>query len=74
MDLIDFHSIRGRKFGPFHHLDLVIQLNPQLSITKAHRIEQKLRWAIQHHCSHVQEVIIHLDHEPTSILLDKQFP
>jgi divalent metal cation (Fe/Co/Zn/Cd) transporter len=44
-------------------LDLVIQLNPQLSITKAHEIEQKVRLAIKQHCSHVQEVIIHIDAE-----------
>ncbi|EPB92381.1 hypothetical protein HMPREF1544_00679 [Mucor circinelloides 1006PhL] len=62
-DLLDFYSIRGRKFGPFHHLDLVIQLNPQLSITKAHGIEQKVRLAIKQHCNHVQEVIIHIDAE-----------
>ncbi|KAK4512896.1 uncharacterized protein ATC70_003606 [Mucor velutinosus] len=62
-DLLDFYSIRGRKFGPFHHLDLVIQLNPHLSITRAHDIEQKVRLAIKHHFSHVQEVIIHIDAE-----------
>ncbi|KAI8642341.1 cation efflux protein [Parasitella parasitica] len=62
-DLFDFYSVRGRKFGPFHHLDLVIQLNPRLSISRAHEIEQKVRLAIKKDCAHVQEVIIHIDAE-----------
>ncbi|KAI8876715.1 cation efflux protein [Backusella circina FSU 941] len=63
VDLLDFHSIRGRKFGPFHHLDLVLRLNPNLSLTRAHDLEQRVRVAIKNQCSYVQEVIIHIDTE-----------
>ncbi|KAL0073469.1 cation efflux family-domain-containing protein [Phycomyces blakesleeanus] len=62
-DLIDFHSIRGRKMGPFHHLDLVLQLNPQLTISQAHRIEQLVRHTIKTECKLIQEVLVHLDAE-----------
>ncbi|KAG2204672.1 hypothetical protein INT47_011967 [Mucor saturninus] len=62
-DLLDFYSIRGRKFGPFQHLDLTLQLNPDLAIYKAHAIEQRVRQTIKANCGHVQEVIIHIDAE-----------
>ncbi|KAI8394055.1 cation efflux family-domain-containing protein [Radiomyces spectabilis] len=62
-DLVDFHSVRGRKLGPFQHLDLILQLNPQLPVAKAHSIEQQVRSAIKTECSNVQEVLIHLDAE-----------
>ncbi|GAA5803425.1 hypothetical protein HPULCUR_008907 [Helicostylum pulchrum] len=65
-NILDFYSIRGRKFGPFHHLDLTLQLNPNLPIYQAHAIEQSVRLAIKQKCSHVQEVIIHIDAEKQS--------
>ncbi|KAG2236206.1 hypothetical protein INT48_003825 [Thamnidium elegans] len=65
-NILDFYSIRGRKFGPFHHLDLTLQLNPNLPIYQAHAIEQSVRLAIKQKCCHVQEVIIHIDAEKQS--------
>ncbi|OZJ04288.1 hypothetical protein BZG36_02578 [Bifiguratus adelaidae] len=44
-DLIDFHSIRGRKAGPFILVDLILQVNPTLTVEKAHRVEDAVRRA-----------------------------
>ncbi|KAG0185018.1 hypothetical protein DFQ28_010085 [Apophysomyces sp. BC1034] len=59
--LIDFHSIRGRKMGPFNHLDLVLQVSPELQVSQAQRIEQLVRTAIKRDCQQVQEVLVTLD-------------
>ncbi|CAO3594583.1 unnamed protein product [Absidia cylindrospora] len=62
-ELIDFHSIRGRKLGPFKHLDMILQLNPTLSVEQAHRIEQLVRVTVKKEVSMVQEILIHIDAE-----------
>lgn len=62
IDLIDFHSLRGRKFGPFHHIDLTLQLKGHVSMVRANAIEDKVRNVIKTKCQHVQEVKIHLRH------------
>ncbi|KAI8067902.1 cation efflux protein [Gongronella butleri] len=62
-DLIDYYALRGRKVGPFQHLDMILQLNPKLPVDQAHRIEQRVRATIKKECTFVQEILIHLDAE-----------
>ncbi|KAF7727828.1 hypothetical protein EC973_006941 [Apophysomyces ossiformis] len=59
--LIDFHSVRGRKMGPFNHLDLVLRIEPELQVSQVQRIEQLVRAAIKRDCGQVQEVLVLLD-------------
>ncbi|RUS25580.1 cation efflux family-domain-containing protein [Jimgerdemannia flammicorona] len=62
-NIIDFHSIRGRKAGPFLLVDLVLQVNPDLTVSKAHHVEEVVRRAVKQQCQQVKEVLIHLDAE-----------
>ncbi|KAI8077821.1 cation efflux family-domain-containing protein [Halteromyces radiatus] len=61
--LVDFYSIRGRKLGPFKHLDMILQLDPKLPVEQAHRIEQKVRATVKKEIPMVQEILIHVDAE-----------
>lgn len=61
LDLIQFHSVRGRKQGPYNQVDLVLQLNPDMSMQKAHQLEQKVRASVKSHCENVENVLIYLE-------------
>ncbi|KAI8885146.1 cation efflux protein [Backusella circina FSU 941] len=59
-DLIDFHSVRGRKQGRFNHIDLVLQTSPTLTMSKANELERRVASSIRNRCEHVQDVSIFL--------------
>ncbi|CAO3643602.1 unnamed protein product [Cunninghamella echinulata] len=61
--LLDFYYIRGRKVGPFKHLDLILHLDPKITIDQAHGIEQNVRSSVKKEVPMVQEILIHLDAE-----------
>ncbi|CAO3612640.1 unnamed protein product [Cunninghamella blakesleeana] len=61
--LLDFYYIRGRKVGPFKHLDMILHLDPKITIDQAHGIEQHVRSTIKKEVPMVQEILIHLDAE-----------
>lgn len=61
LDLIDFHSVRGRKQGPFNQVDLVLQLNPTMTMHKAHQLEEHVRSSVKSNCENVQNVLIYLE-------------
>ncbi|KAI9270436.1 cation efflux family-domain-containing protein [Phascolomyces articulosus] len=60
-DMIDFHSIRGRKQGPFQHVDLIIQVDPSLPMGKAHRLEEIVQSTVKKQFPEIQQVLIYLD-------------
>ncbi|OAD04638.1 hypothetical protein MUCCIDRAFT_79742 [Mucor lusitanicus CBS 277.49] len=61
LDLINFHSVRGRKQGPFNHIDLVLQVNPTISMEKAYRIEELVRASVKSNCDNIQDILIYLE-------------
>lgn len=61
LDLIHFHSVRGRKQGPFNHIDLVLQLNPAISMEKAYQIEELVRSSVKENCDNIQDIMIYLE-------------
>ncbi|KAI8061817.1 cation efflux family-domain-containing protein [Gilbertella persicaria] len=61
LDVVNFHSVRGRKVGPFNHIDLVLQLNPSIPMQKAYQLEEKVRLSIKKSCKNVQNVAIYLE-------------
>ncbi|CEP15295.1 hypothetical protein [Parasitella parasitica] len=61
LDLVNFHSVRGRKQGPFTHIDLVLQLNPAISMEKAYQIEELVRSSVKSNCENVQDILIYLE-------------
>ncbi|CAI2187942.1 4293_t:CDS:2, partial [Funneliformis geosporum] len=65
-NIVNFHNIRGRKSGPFYLIDMILQVNPDLTISKAHNIEEQVRQAVKKECKCVKEVLMHLDVEDQS--------
>ncbi|KAG2233376.1 cation efflux family-domain-containing protein [Thamnidium elegans] len=61
LDLIDFHSVRGRKQGPFNQVDLVLRLNSTMTMRKAHQLEEQVRSSVKSNCENVQNVLIYLE-------------
>ncbi|KAG9294153.1 hypothetical protein G9A89_021512 [Geosiphon pyriformis] len=59
----NLHSIRGRKSGPFNLIDMVLQVPPDISVSRARQVEERVRNAIKNECKNVTEVMIHLDVE-----------
>ncbi|RCH93503.1 hypothetical protein CU097_002094 [Rhizopus azygosporus] len=60
-DLVNFHSIRGRKQGRYNHIDLVLQLNPAMSMQKAHQLEQLVKDTVKNDCRNIQDILIYLE-------------
>lgn len=59
--LIDFHSVRGRKQGPFNQVDLVLQLSPTVTMQKAHQLEEQVRNSVRTNCDNIQNILIYLE-------------
>ncbi|KAI9316255.1 cation efflux protein [Dichotomocladium elegans] len=59
--LVDFHSLRGRKLGPFYHIDVVLKVDPHLSIQDADGLKQRIRSEVQRDCEHVQRMLMRLE-------------
>ena len=41
----------------------MLQVNPDLTVSKAHHIEEQVRKAVKNECKSVKEVLMHLDAE-----------
>lgn len=54
-------KIRIQQFGPDAHVDIDIEVDPNLSVLNAHTISQKVRSAIQKEWSSVRDVIVHIE-------------
>lgn len=48
-------------FGPNAHVDIDIEVEPELTVEAAHRISQKVRFEIQKELPQVQDVIVHIE-------------
>lgn len=59
--MLGFHSLRGRKQGPFHHVDLVLRVDRQLPMHKAHHLEQVVQDSIKRQFPDIQQVMIYLE-------------
>lgn len=62
--------MRGRKQGPFNHIDLVLQLNPTISMKKAYQLEEQVRSSVKENCENIQDVLIYLQ-DPAASHQDK---
>jgi cation diffusion facilitator family transporter len=54
-------KIRIQLYGPDAHVDIDIEVDPNLSVEKAHRISQKVRAEIQKIWPAVQDVTVHIE-------------
>lgn len=59
--LVNFHSVRGRKQGPFNQVDLVLQLSPDVTMHKAHQLEEQVRSSVRSNCENIQNILIYLE-------------
>lgn len=54
-------KIRIQLYGPDAHVDIDVEVDPGLSVDKAHAISQKVRLEIQKELPEVQDVIVHIE-------------
>lgn len=54
-------KLRVMRYGPDAHVDIDIEVDPELSVMKAHRIAQHVRAKIQDTCPEVQDVMVHIE-------------
>lgn len=54
-------KIRIQTYGPDAHVDIDIEVDPDLSVEKAHKISQNTRAAIQKEWPFVRDVIVHIE-------------
>jgi len=54
-------KIRIQMYGPDAHVDIDVEVNPQLTVDVAHLISQKVRLEIQREWPAVRDVIVHLE-------------
>lgn len=54
-------KLRVMRYGPDAHVDIDIEVDPDLSVMHAHRIAQHVRAKIQDKCPEVQDVMVHVE-------------
>lgn len=54
-------KLRVQRYGPDAHVDIDIEVDPKLSVMKAHRIAQEVRASIQEELAEVQDVMVHVE-------------
>lgn len=57
----DTEKIRIQLYGPDAHVDIDIEVDPELSVERAHEISQKVRAEIQKKWSAVRDVTVHIE-------------
>ncbi|GJP85835.1 hypothetical protein CLOP_g15930 [Closterium sp. NIES-67] len=55
------HNLRGRRMGPWLHVDAHIEVDPSLSVAAAHDIAQAARHHLQRHFPSITEALFHID-------------
>ncbi len=59
--VLETEKIRIQLYGPDAHVDIDIEVDPELSVEKAHKISQKTRAAIQEDWPFVRDVTVHIE-------------
>jgi cation diffusion facilitator family transporter len=54
-------KIRIQMCGPDAHVDIDVEVDPDLAVVKAHEISQRVRYEIQKAWPQVQEVMVHIE-------------
>lgn len=58
---LDTEKIRIQRYGPDAHIDIDVEVDPQLTVEKAHEISQKVRVEIQKDWPAVRDVTVHIE-------------
>ncbi|XP_059659527.1 metal tolerance protein 2 [Cornus florida] len=70
-----WHHLRGRRAGSSLYLDVIIEVDPFLSVSAAHDVDENVRRQIQKYHPEVAEVFIHIEPAISQILpstMDRQ--
>ncbi|MCB1111078.1 MAG: cation transporter [Chlamydiales bacterium] len=59
--VLDTEKIRIQQYGPDAHVDIDIEVDPNLPVDQAHRISQKVRANIQEMWPQVRDVTVHIE-------------
>lgn len=59
--VLGYEKLRVQRYGPDAHVDIDIEVDPKLSVMKAHRIAQQVRASIQESLPEVQDVMVHVE-------------
>lgn len=54
-------KIRIQQYGPDAHVDIDVEVNPSLTVAKAHKISQQVRFEIQKAWPSVRDVTVHVE-------------
>jgi cation diffusion facilitator family transporter len=57
----DTEKIRIQHYGPDAHVDIDVEVDPELSVKKAHELSQQVRTSIQHDWPSVRDVTVHIE-------------
>lgn len=58
---MDTEKTRIQLYGPDAHVDIDIEVDPELSVQKAHKISQEVRIEIQKAWPAVRDVTVHIE-------------
>lgn len=59
--VMETEKIRIQRYGPDAHVDIDVEVDPLMSVERAHSISQHVRAAIQHAWPQVQDVTVHIE-------------
>jgi len=59
--VLETEKIRIQLYGPDAHVDIDVEVDPKLSVERAHKISQKVRIAIQKEWPAVRDVTVHIE-------------
>jgi cation diffusion facilitator family transporter len=60
-DVLDTEKIRIQIYGPDAHVDIDVEVDPQLPVETAHKISQQVRAEIQKEWPSVRDVTVHIE-------------
>ena len=52
---------RARKTGLRHHVDLHVEVDPNLTVSRGHEIASTVRWSIRREIASVADVLVHVE-------------
>lgn len=59
--ILGTEKIRIQQYGPDAHVDIDIEVDPELSVNKAHELSQEVRFEIQKEWPSVRDVTVHIE-------------
>jgi divalent metal cation (Fe/Co/Zn/Cd) transporter len=65
--ILDYHELRTRRVGTEVLVDVHVRVEPRISISEGHNLQENLRLTLLCKYPHIKEVLVHLDTEPDHV-------